>query len=136
MIFIIFLLPLKMVFFFEMVILVVFKWLKIAKVRPFLHQKGSFVSSNLPPTRMSASHINGCNGNSLLFLLTDCPCCYCLYSVGKIFFCAYLNISNFASDISDVVNSVQFALILYLDITLFFQICLILNIHETVLTNL
>ena len=37
---------------------------------------------------------------------------------------------------SDVVNSVQFVLILFLDITLFIQICLIFNTHETVFTNL
>ena len=32
-----------MVLFLKMVILVVFKWLKIAKVQPFLRQKGPFI---------------------------------------------------------------------------------------------
>ena len=91
---------------------------------------------NLVPTRMNSSDINGCSGNNLLFFLTDYPCCNCLYSVGNISFCACLNISNSALGISDVVNSVQLALSLSLDITLFVQICLILNTHETVFTNL
>ena len=41
-----FFITLKNGVFFKMVILVVFKWLKIAKVRPFLRQKGPFIPTD------------------------------------------------------------------------------------------